>query len=187
MPVSNKEFLDVKATIECGFTLKHVHDMIRTYIQMHHTDKYSHHSSIIWPVWLSGWVFVYELSGCGFESCCCHLKNKCLKSESEKDKLRYIKHKHYYAKLLCLKKEKFQEFVGKMITKLLEDSKPFIFKQKLFDKLRNNSSQKRGQLAWRIKRVADTFNKFSKTSLKNSKLKRMITYFVILQKKPTQY
>ena len=24
-------------------------------------------------VWLNGWVFVYELSGCGFESRCCHL------------------------------------------------------------------------------------------------------------------
>ena len=23
---------------------------------------------IYWPVWLNGWVFVYELSGCGFES-----------------------------------------------------------------------------------------------------------------------
>ena len=23
--------------------------------------------------WLNGWVFVYELSGFGFESCCCHL------------------------------------------------------------------------------------------------------------------
>ena len=38
---------------------------------MHRTDKYSQHSSIIWPVWLNGWVFVYELSGCGFESRCC--------------------------------------------------------------------------------------------------------------------
>ena len=27
-----------------------------------------------WSVWLNGWVFVYELSGCGFESRCCHLK-----------------------------------------------------------------------------------------------------------------
>ena len=26
-----------------------------------------------WPVWLNGWVFVYKLSGCGFESCCSHL------------------------------------------------------------------------------------------------------------------
>ena len=30
--------------------------------------------SIIWPVWLNGWVFVYELSSCGFESSCSHLK-----------------------------------------------------------------------------------------------------------------
>ena len=29
------------------------------------TDKYSQHSSIILPVWLSGWVFVYKLSGVG--------------------------------------------------------------------------------------------------------------------------
>ena len=26
------------------------------------------------PVWLNGWVFVYELSGSGFESSCSHLK-----------------------------------------------------------------------------------------------------------------
>ena len=24
-------------------------------------------------IWLNGWVFVYELSGFGFESCCCYL------------------------------------------------------------------------------------------------------------------
>ena len=40
---------------------------------MHRTDKYSQHSSIIWPVWLNGWVFVYELNDCGFESRCSHL------------------------------------------------------------------------------------------------------------------
>ena len=44
---SSKEFLDIQATIECGFTLKHVRDMTRTYSQMHRTDKYSEHSSII--------------------------------------------------------------------------------------------------------------------------------------------
>ena len=43
-----------QATIECGFTLKRIRDMIRTYSQMHRTDKYSQHSSIIWPVWLNG-------------------------------------------------------------------------------------------------------------------------------------
>ena len=41
---------------------------------MHRTDKYSQHSSMIWPVWLKGWVFIYELSGYGFESSCSHLK-----------------------------------------------------------------------------------------------------------------
>ena len=40
---------------------------------MHRADKYSQHSSIIWPVWLNGWVFVYELNGCGFQSSCSQL------------------------------------------------------------------------------------------------------------------
>ena len=31
MPVSGKEFLDIHANIECGFTLKCVRDIIRTY------------------------------------------------------------------------------------------------------------------------------------------------------------
>ena len=48
-------------------------DMITTHTQMHRTDNYSQHSSIIWPVWLNDWVFVYKLSGCGFESHCSHL------------------------------------------------------------------------------------------------------------------
>ena len=65
--------IDIQATIECEITVKHVHDMIRTYSQMHRTDKYSQHSSIIWPVWLNGWVFVYQLSGCGLESSCSHI------------------------------------------------------------------------------------------------------------------
>ena len=41
-----------------------------TYSRMHRTDKYSQHSS---NIWLNGWVFLYELSGCGFNSCCSHL------------------------------------------------------------------------------------------------------------------
>ena len=52
--VSSKEFLDIQATVECGFTVERVGDMIRTYSQMHRTDKYSQHSSIIWPGWLNG-------------------------------------------------------------------------------------------------------------------------------------
>ena len=30
-----------QATIECGFTAKCVYDMIRTYSQLHRSDKYS--------------------------------------------------------------------------------------------------------------------------------------------------
>ena len=33
VPASSKEFLDIQATIECGFTLKRVRDMTRTYSQ----------------------------------------------------------------------------------------------------------------------------------------------------------
>ena len=31
--VLSKEFLDIQATLECGFTLERVRDMIRTYSQ----------------------------------------------------------------------------------------------------------------------------------------------------------
>ena len=48
-------------------------DMTKTYRQMHRTGKYSQYSSIIWPVWPNGWVFVYELRTCGFGSTCSHL------------------------------------------------------------------------------------------------------------------
>ena len=40
-PVSSKEFLDIKATTVCEFTLKHIGDMIRTNSQMHCTDTTS--------------------------------------------------------------------------------------------------------------------------------------------------
>ena len=35
---SSKGFLDIQTTIECGFTLKRVRDMTRTYSQMHRTE-----------------------------------------------------------------------------------------------------------------------------------------------------
>ena len=68
-----KEFLDIYVIIKCGFTLKCVRSMIRTYRQMHITDKYSKQRSIILRIRLSGWVFDYELSGCGFWCSCSHL------------------------------------------------------------------------------------------------------------------
>ena len=54
----SKEFLEIQATVECRFTLRYVSDMIRNCTQMHCTNKHPQHSSIIWPVWLNGWVFV---------------------------------------------------------------------------------------------------------------------------------
>ena len=53
-PSSSRELLAIQATLECRFTLKLAHDIIITYSQMHLTDKYSQHSSIIWQVWLNG-------------------------------------------------------------------------------------------------------------------------------------
>ena len=41
MPVSRKEFLDIQATMKCRFTLKRVHDMIRTYIHSNQGYKKS--------------------------------------------------------------------------------------------------------------------------------------------------
>ena len=72
-PASSKDFLDIQATIECGFTLKRLRDMIRTYSQMHRTNKYSQHSSIIWSVSLNVWVFLYEMCGWRFAFSCSHL------------------------------------------------------------------------------------------------------------------
>ena len=68
-----QRFLWNSGNYRCGFTLKRVRDMTRTYSQMHHTDKYSQHSSIIWPVWRNDWVLVYKLSGYRFESSWRHL------------------------------------------------------------------------------------------------------------------
>ena len=39
MPVLSKEFLDIQETIECGFTLKRVCDMIRTNSLKSNVDK----------------------------------------------------------------------------------------------------------------------------------------------------
>ena len=65
--------LDIQVNGECGIALKSVLDMIKTNSQMHPIYKYSRHSSIIWSFCLNGWVFDYNLSGCGIESHCSHL------------------------------------------------------------------------------------------------------------------
>ena len=71
--VSSKQFLEIQPNIECGFTLKHVRDiMIKTYSQIHRTEKYLQHGSVSWLVWLNCLMFVQELSSYRFESCCVH-------------------------------------------------------------------------------------------------------------------
>ena len=45
----------------------------RGHSQVHCTDQYSEGDSIIWPVWLNGWVFDYQLSASGCESSFSHL------------------------------------------------------------------------------------------------------------------
>ena len=41
-------------------------------------------------VWLNGWVFVYELNGCGFDSICSHIGKFCLNLPSEDSSDGYI-------------------------------------------------------------------------------------------------
>ena len=47
--------------------------MIRTYSQVHRTDRYSQYSSTYWPIRPNGLVLVYELRDSGLESSCSHL------------------------------------------------------------------------------------------------------------------
>ena len=53
-PASSKGVPDIKETMECGLTRKYLCDMIKIFNQMHRTDKYSQHSSIIWLFCLNG-------------------------------------------------------------------------------------------------------------------------------------
>ena len=58
-------------------------------------SKYSQQSSINLSVWLNGWIFVLELSGCGFESGCDH---------SDYFGYRFIKNNIMFMYLLCIYK-----------------------------------------------------------------------------------
>ena len=47
--------------------------MIIRYSQIQRTDNFSKHNSVIFLVWPNNSVFIYELSGCGFDSRCSHV------------------------------------------------------------------------------------------------------------------
>ena len=51
---------------------------------MHHTYKYSQHSSIIWVSFTKWFTKFYKVSDCGFESHCSHLWVKVFKNGSSK-------------------------------------------------------------------------------------------------------
>ena len=78
--VWSKEVFDNQTNIECGFTLKRVQEMTRTYSQMNRTDKFWLFSSIVYQVWPNSWMIVYELGGSRFESRCTHLNIRCCAS-----------------------------------------------------------------------------------------------------------
>ena len=69
-PASSKELLDIQANYRVC-----IHSDTRTWHDnnIQSNAPYRWAITIIWPVLLNGWVFVYKLSGCGFESRCCHL------------------------------------------------------------------------------------------------------------------
>ena len=60
---------------EFFFLIHFLSILVSSTVKWHPTDKYSQHSQywLVWLVWLNGRVFVYKLSGCGFESRCSHL------------------------------------------------------------------------------------------------------------------
>ena len=60
-----------KYRVQIHYEMRTWHEI--TYCQMYHIYKYSQHSSIVWPAWLNGWVFLSELCGCGFKDLWGHL------------------------------------------------------------------------------------------------------------------
>ena len=82
---------DLYGAFDCMFLLGHVRtwEWIHTiqlpecegtpcskqapYLKSKWLQRDSNPQSLSTTIWLNGWVFVYGLSDCGFESCCSHL------------------------------------------------------------------------------------------------------------------
>ena len=52
-----------------GYHVDQRRDVISTYINAESTLSVCW----VWPVWKNGWMFIYELCGCEFKSCCSNL------------------------------------------------------------------------------------------------------------------
>ena len=58
--------IDLSKTFDCL-----VHDLFKAKLHAYGFEPWAIGVQS-WPVWLNGWVFVFELSGFGFESSCSH-------------------------------------------------------------------------------------------------------------------
>ena len=65
------------------------------------SQSHLEHSSI-WSVWPNDWVFVYELSGSGFESSCGHRKSKFWKNEKNSWRYHFTHLHHKWKSLWCM-------------------------------------------------------------------------------------
>ena len=76
--------------------------------------------NMIWPVWLNGWVFVYELNICGFEFRCCHLNCSFVFQESQiknkADEITQLCWKLYSERCQTSKIELFAKIVSSLQT-----------------------------------------------------------------------
>ena len=99
------------------------------------------------------------------------LRNKYLKSQFEIDKQRYNKQRNCWFRLLCLKKQKYYEYLD--ITKIT-DTKTFwkiisaLFSNKSF----SANSRKNGDILSDKAKVADTFNEYFSNVVKELKIEK---------------
>ena len=113
------------------------------YSQMHRTDKYSQHSKIIWQIWLNGWVFVYELSACGFKvqiSLLPLFDKKQMKNILQRDsRKRDVKIQHKYLSRCSLKYNSEKSWEWRWRTE--EKKSMYMFKAKEGKQLQNNGTE----------------------------------------------
>ena len=103
------------------------------------------------------------------------LRNKYLKSKSETDKQRYNKQRNHCVKLLCLKKQKYYECFD--ISKIT-DNKTFwktvssLFSNKSYSTNSRITLFGNGEVLSEETKVADTFNEFFSSVVKESKIEK---------------
>ena len=92
------------------FTLKRIYSEMRIHSETrtwhdNNIQSNAQDSSIIWPVWPNCWVFIYELSGFGFESRCCHLLKTCYQDQFSSSDTSWIRLEDVYK--TCVRFEYF--------------------------------------------------------------------------------